>query len=483
MAPIPEEQACPWEGESEFPLPSPQAEVAVVVAETGVRRTERFQIDTRGRFSVPNDLYELIEDLFPPELRQEVELPTDLRGGMALRCIVGPPRDGRRECWARNLPEICRRLNAHGVQASWFMQHLQYSADAVTENVRNRTLRLLVTNGVFESCRFAQLDVNGLAAAVEIIADFCRAFPEARIVIPLTTRAEAKQVQRMLRQSLPEPIGWMAGLRAKPRARINLATPRGALSADSVAGAVVLIPFLADVPRDWMRRLHCSGAPGRVYLLRERRDRDATVERELELRYGPVLTSIERATHQCTMVNFGGQGSRSPAPPAERLEKRGRYWCHDRRNQFVASLANEMRTRYSGSSGSEPMGIVLVENLEHGRQLQRWLQDWPLIGRTGRPAGGARYVITTLPAIERATPRPRWVINAMGGAPSTYLIDWLDRVAGRFFETHLVDLTDGFRVETGHLSMSREQRYRDAGLAMTTLPEQILGPARQNAFG
>lgn len=485
MAPTPEDESCHWEGESEFPSLAPQPPSVSTTREPvdSLQRTQQFRIDPHGRFTIPGELFPLIEDLFPAEFRQEDELRDDVRGQLTLRRLVAPAGGGDRTCWARNYHEIGERLTAHGVQAEWILPHRLGSEAASAGNLRNGSLRLLATNGIFERCRFAQFEVNGEAAAVEVIADFCRAFPDARVIIPVTTRMEANRIRRMLRQSLPEWIGSIAGLRPRLRRRINVATPRAALSLGAARDAVVLIPFLADAPRNWMRRLHAFCAPARVYLVRQSRDRDVAVQRELELRYGPLLTSIERATHQYTMVNFGGTGSRTRETSPEGLEKRGRYWQHDRRNQFIASLGNEMRTRYSGSSESEPAGIVLVENLEHGRQLQRWLQDWPLIGRTGRPAGGARYVITTLPAIERATPRPRWVINAMGGPPSTYLLDWLDRVAGRFFETHLIDLTDGFRVETGQLAVSRERRYRDAGLAMTTLPEPILGPARQNAFG
>ena len=485
MAPTSEEESCPWGGKSEFPplAPHPSSVSAPREPTGNLQRTQHFRIDPHGRFRIPGDLFPLIEDLFPAEFRREDELRDDVRGQLTLRRLVAPAGGDDRTCWARNYGEIRERLNAHGVQVEWVHPHLPGSAAASAGNLRSGSLRLLATDGIFEHCRFAQFEVNGEATAVEVIADFCRAFPDARIVVPVTTRTEGNQIRWLLRQALPDPIGWMAGIRPRPRWRINVATPRAALSLDVARDAVVLIPFLAEAPRNWMRRLHAFCAPARVYLIRQSRDREVAVQRELELRYGPLLTSIERATHQYTIVNFGGPGSRTAEASPTRLEKRGRYWRHDRRNQFIASLANEMRTRYSGSPESGLAGIVLVENLEHGRQLQRWLLAWPLIGRAGHSAEGEPYVITTLSAIERTTPTPRWVINAMGGAPSTYLLDWLNRVAGRFFETHLIDLTDGFRGETGQLAVSREQRYRDAGLAMTTVPEQILSSARQHAFG
>ncbi len=113
------------------------------------------------------------------------------------------------------------------------------------------------------------------------------------------------------------------------------------------------------------------------------------------------------------------------------------------RNQFIASLANEIRTRYSGSTGStRPRGSSWSRTSSMAGSVQRWLLDWPLIGRAGHPAEGGRHVITTLSAIERTTPTAAMGHQRDGRSPSTYLLDWLNRVAGRFFETHLIDLTE-----------------------------------------
>jgi hypothetical protein len=52
------------------------------------------------------------------------------------------------------------------------------------------SLRLPATDERLEYCRFAQFDVTGEVAAVEVIANFCRAFPDAVGVTPVTTRTE-----------------------------------------------------------------------------------------------------------------------------------------------------------------------------------------------------------------------------------------------------------------------------------------------------
>lgn len=452
--------------------PAPDAPSDVAPA----RRAVDIRIDEFGRVQLPAEFFRHIADLFPARFQQPVELEKDIRGQLAVNRLIDLPEGGTQKLWVRNLAEIRARLLEHGIGVTWVYPACESCAAPVPSEFRHRTLRTLAEHDILTQCRFGQIEIDSANATAEIIAEFCRAFPNAQFVVPVATNDEAKALQSELQRLLNSNVGVMKGLKPDLTARIRVATPRAARSPDAVAGCVVLIPFGRDTLPHWMRRLHCAGCPGRVYLLRTRDRRHADVERELELRYGPVLTLVERAVHQFSMVNFGG-GARAGLPPCPAPGKRGRFWRHDARNRLISSLAIEMQARHSAGSVAGTVGVVLVENLEHGRQLQRGLPGWPLVGAGGDFSD--RYVVATISAIEKRGPATQWVINAMGGPPSYTLEGWLEQLARRGDPVHLIDFTDGFGEETAGLSTRRAASYGAQRIVLTALPDGILGPARR----
>lgn len=434
------------------------------------------RVDEFGSFELPQDLFRRVESLIPARFRQSVSDIVDVRGQEGMWRLAETTPSGTVRLSVRNLSEISQQLRRAGTHITWTAPALEFSADATAGGVRSADLQRIIESGVLATLRFGQLEVSDIP---ENIADLSKAFPYARMVIPVSTNQQARELQKNLGEKVNEHVGLVSGLSDDAANRITVATQNWARQLDKVAGAVVLLPFKGDFIPNWMRRLHKVGAPARLYLVRQPRSLRGDVERELLLRYGPRILQEPRVSPEVSWVNFGGR-SRQIALREEAGLKRGLYWQNEERHRFIAAVATSLTSGFNAQSHMWPgKGLVVVENRQHGERLCERLPGWQLIGRGDELRRTNKFVVVTLPALSELRMRPEWVVNAMGGPPSSVVTELLKRRASRLQVVRLIDLSDGFHAQARRFSEERRKAYLASGFVAAPLPDALLQPARE----
>ncbi len=303
-------------------------------------------------------------------------------------------------------------------------------------------------------------------------------FPNAPIVFVVANREEVKHVAFELRSRLNERVYRAFGLSAKPLMRITVATYLAFRSAELRDAPFVVLPiWRSGFPR-WMRTVIHGPFRDRIYMLMSRHDPLSAADRdELDGRLGPEISctaAIPRVAHSLYIFGFGGQRKRQRRNDRDQtdhdtdFDKRHLYWQHFRRNQAIASLAQQL----SPQPGSNLPLTVLAETLEHAALLSRLLPDFALIDYDHVPNVLPRTSIVTLTAAAGMPAfRPRTLIFAAGGPPSVWTAQLLARSPDPM---EILDLSDGFDPLAAKLAEARVAAWRSINCHWRPLPAAVV---------
>ncbi len=249
------------------------------------------------------------------------------------------------------------------------------------------------------------IEVRKQTEVLRLSALICKLFPEARIYLPVATRKQVARMRRELQRTLGTPVNvyedyvwpWQGG-----RLVCTLQT-FDHHNADDLEVIVCPDASQAAVPGHFeaFSRLPCQRVYGFV-----RAARACSLKNRLRLEglFGPVVyrNPDSRDTEATVRVHWCMPPACHLAGELAALErKRCSYWHNDRRNGWIATVAGAFRAGDSeplwehGLLLAEDEGAfltadrrsvaILVESVEHGRELCRRLPSWKLFDAVPRP--------------------------------------------------------------------------------------------------
>jgi hypothetical protein len=240
----------------------------------------------------------------------------------------------------------------------------------------------------------------------DILASICRVFPQARIVVAVATKRQARGLWCSLRQLVPgTAVRLVTGGTRTHAGRVSVCTyPRiGTLSWEGID--MLLFPGPSESLPDYAFQFGGpSGRPLRVYTLSAnsspRRD---TVTLRLEAIAGPVIYDGRPAPVEATVClrESGYQAANHPGTP---LDRKQALWRDTARNRRIAIACRALATgdeRAMLQLGFPPAVAqdlarhrrritVVVESLHHRFLLQQLLPGWTLMGGVNGEYGAHR---------------------------------------------------------------------------------------------
>lgn len=346
-----------------------------------------------------------------------------------------------------------------------------------------------------------QIVVPGPTKMIEAMAQICRLYPRARVLIPVATRSTGYKIRSRLAQHLDCPV-QIDPRPDDPVSRVRVWIVPAVYTRDYRAWDIVLYPdpVGATNERIWNRmhdfitagkRYNALPAVHRLYSFVMPGTRlDPLQQLRLESLSGPVIYDYrpKRAqvrtlwlpTPSCPPVPENGSG----------LDyKRAAYWANGRRNDFVAAVARAIAKRdlekldkYGFPFGGEeplirhwpePTIALLVESVEHARELAQRLPHWEVLdavpntrkdtGSDRRERLPRRSIATAIRAAQIGLDADV-VIRAAGSSGTRCfrefppLADEEDRR-----DVLVVDFTDSFDPRAERDVRRRRQEYERAG--------------------
>jgi hypothetical protein len=292
--------------------------------------------------------------------------------------------------------------------------------------------------------------INHVAEAIAVIA---RAFLAERVLVPCATIDETRRYAEAIEQHTGEVVGRVQGGTFLAPHRITCATFQ--------------MMTTADVPQDWPVVVYPNAVRATGRLAIEGRSRfghariygfvpsaelpSARDQLNCEMLAGSVIyrgRHRDEATAVEVHVAIGPQGHaprvRGRQTPAE--IKRSQIWNNERRNRAIADIATgfadsrmELLWQHSLLLGEPALDdqrhprdivVILVDSVEHARQLGRRLPEWPILMSLPEDRRGelglsipvsrmfglpSRSIMTVLEAERAASFAPDVLIYAMGG--------------------------------------------------------------------
>jgi hypothetical protein len=340
---------------------------------------------------------------------------------------------------------------------------------------------------------------------VELVA---RVFTLRPIAIVTKSRREARTICWHLGRTLAEPVECCIRGSVRPDARIRVGTINNLDL--TVAGVVVFVDATQILHKD---------VPGRLMILRRTRiygllgDHFAPSRRErllIEAYAGPVIGRLGPPGERSGDVRAAfasWPGRNRPDEPLGLIWKRRSIWHNPDRNAAIARLAEalaggDLATLWTYGlflDGEDDLGhgekqrvVVLVESLEHGRELGRLLPGWRVLGANEAcladsnehelagpiPAGQKKYpdrVIMTLAFAHGLGSLETDVIIRADGTP--WALD-LALASGRTpaiaeQPVLLVDLDDDQDRTARDATWARRRDYRDRGWLVEKAPAWV----------
>lgn len=307
-----------------------------------------------------------------------------------------------------------------------------------------------------------QIVVNKPADVALAISHMAKAYSKAVIVIVARNRGQAWQLRQELARLLGTMIGMVASNTRCTCTRVTVCT-YGYLPGLASPGVDIVV--LADPPsalgqaaRDNLGRLPFQ--PHRVYAIGPGTV-GTTSQLQMEAICGPVIHSGRPQSRPVTVEMVDVVSNPATVGLVALEYKRAAYWTNGRRNSRIADVANHLvKGDLKGlwaqgvlldvpaailTVGTKRLGvIVVVESVEHGRQLRRLLPNWSFLcasadaHRTDNPAGvimtlvhaadhgvDADVVISTAPDGLLAIPKFPPLRRRVHRRPML-LIDWVD---------------------------------------------------------
>lgn len=470
--------------------------------------SQELRVDRSGAFSLPLAVYAHIEDLVPRSLVR------DGRWGRTPWRALVRRFENSVELRLRNYAEVVARLVERGYSTRFTLPSAPRPSPVALQSLHFPLVSQLISQGTLTHVPFSQVEVDNERDAIGLISDLCQAFLDHPISIVLASSDRAAALARRLKPLVTEAIGCPRRISAKEvpsftpgntpadattvptppdpmlivrqpvGCRINVVIPQAAQFTDSALAPVVLMPLFGDSVPAWMKRIAFSSGAPRIHLIRIRHEVPAAVEAELCLRFGPMLARFGRlviVAPEVAWIPFGGSVKGVRPSRDATLHKRPRYWTHTARNKAIAKYAKRLHhTPTPDRLERGPTGVIVVENREHGQEVQRHLAGWGLASRHDPWPQAAAPIIATISRIhslERPPATLRWLINAMGGGPSPTLERVIRELSDNTYSIRLVDVTDRFRPDAAWYADLRRQSYAAERYRMVRSPTRGLGGA------
>ena len=335
-----------------------------------------------------------------------------------------------------------------------------------------------------------------------LIGLVCRFWHRARVLIPCAKIVEARRLAGELGQYVGGNVDavhkgtWRSGCRvvcctfhsahAAEPAEWDIITFARGEQAISVKAGVVRAEFQRH-------RLYAFVDPGRPRSLR--------TQRLLETLAGQVIyesPSVLGRKAQVRVLVAHAPWLPEPGKGTTLDRKRRGYWHNARRNQSVTAIADgfaggSMMPIWAHGlllheegfpSGRRPKArvVVLVESLEHGRELKRRLSEWPLLDareQRGRFRGGDRQpgssrfrlpkeaIVTMVRADKLRELDSDVLVIASGGNGAMIPAGFPPRaMGGQTRQVLIVDLADDFDPVALEWTRRRLRDYESMGFAM-----------------
>lgn len=332
------------------------------------------------------------------------------------------------------------------------------------------------------------------ADRLQYVVSLREQFPNEHILIATKNTEEAKTLARKLRQQIGQPV--TSGPEypgSDPATHVDRAGTfawRPALDWTFVVfWDAELLPSLTSI-----RQLgHMCGSVRIGFLSRDERQLNVMDRAAIEYMFGPV---IYRPGDDSSGTAVRVAWLPAPAYPASRssnqLErKRENLWHNGDRNGSIANTALAFSSKdekgltrlglgdaanWLGAStaSSPPFVAIVVENLEHARELQRLLPAWRLVSGTENIPEIDQYlpsenVIVTLPRTEQIILATEIVIYGAGIGN-----DWIDNLGPHNWFTCgermlVIDVADDFDPKAVRETEARRADYHRRGWATNTL--------------
>lgn len=237
---------------------------------------------------------------------------------------------------------------------------------------------------------------------VYLITQILHVFPEAKILVLAPRTRDARGIwQGLIDEHTGEFIGLCVHSVYRPgRCVVGTVAPR-CFSADIVVVANAE-EMTGERATEHIQR--ATSAMTRVYTLISRSDA-LTYKQQLliEAMSGPVIYTAADMSTQPTIKLYDVEPPPMTPPPNQKaakaisaLERKRALWHDDRRNDFIASIAEAVAAGDMNKLWEMPLFLdveelysdkpsvaILVESKEHGLELIKRLPQWPLRTRHG----------------------------------------------------------------------------------------------------
>ncbi len=284
-----------------------------------------------------------------------------------------------------------------------------------------------------------QIEVRSTAAMIEMMHLIYQFLPAANILIPVATRKFAWYLWRELSRLAGPGVRLKTGRWQRKQSRCLVMTYPSLTTCIPEHWHIILLP---DAPQATQEKFSQAmgvfvGSPHRCYsFVRSGQDLGRRGRIRLEAMSGPVIYEAEPGRPAVEVLWI--QPPQSPSSGCERRSldwKKAAYWHNVRRNEYIATAAcafadvniDELRkygVRFRAdkplfTNSEAPEVVVLVESIEHGRELLKHLDGWMLSDR----AAGERS--NTAEAIPRGK-----IITAARAAADGFEADVVLQAAG-----------------------------------------------------
>jgi hypothetical protein len=312
---------------------------------------------------------------------------------------------------------------------------------------------------------------------VDWVVNACRAFPDTRCIVAVTSKKQARRWWRLLQSRLAERVGLICNKVSRQGTRVTVMTMRSIGCDRGDKAGLLLLPDAAEAANSIAieQLLYLGYAPTRIYgfLAGDRRlDRQQAILTEVVV--GRVIHSSGLLPPTVRVLTTDGCSTPLPRVLIGLAFKRAAFWQNDDRNRRVAAAARAaaaadmpalwklgmlVECEETFFAGRRPRVAVLAESPEHCSRLQEMLPGWKKYGvhNTGHGDG----ILLTVTAAMTARLDVDIVVVASGGEalPELPLLKPSNRPADRM-EMLLIDFNDGVDGALSQQFADRLHRYR-----------------------
>ena len=283
--------------------------------------------------------------------------------------------------------------------------------------------------------------VPALTERIRVIAELLALMPESHVLVVTKNNKEARSVGRLLKRLTGRLVRWHPNPRAGHPWVHCIGV--GALPGWCVQhwGFIVFLDAEMALSKTAIRFvLAAMGSIRIAFLTHDKRHLHQSEFVALEEIFGPVIYR-PGSEYPSSDVSVAWLPFKStPTKTTNVVEhKRKLIWSNDQRNLLIASAARALSDNNltalnvlglgdaASAPGESTTAAIVVENVEHGQQLSRWLRGWRLEGSGYSPGLGQLVVqdrvILTLSRASEMVLATRIVIYAAGGHEH-----WLDQI-------------------------------------------------------